>query len=752
MRLVSGDSSNQQRRAHNRRLFDPRPVVVVVAALLMRAVYNLALHPDGHPPWSFIIDEREYFAAAHVLAEGRGFSFFDTALWVRPPLYVALLGAIMLVAGTGYLPVLLVQSALSAATLLPIGWLARNIAGHRAALWTVVLGALYLPFTLFAGLLLSETLFLFLFVLALAALLRTRQLLAQAVPDQHSERPSARVRQRLHLYAWAVLAGALLGLGVLTRANALAFVPLSVLWLVWGAGRSRGAAGQTDDAAGYGKRGGLRLRTSVATASLVLAACIAALLPWVLRNYRAYGVATIDTTAGYNLWLGSVGVRDEQRLQADLRAIPDHAGRQAFALAHAWENIAADPARFIARGVKEMLDLWRPLFSAEERQVAGYTLGRVPAWHLAALLAFDDLLYTAILLLALAGMVLWPPHPFKWLTLLWVLVWVGMAFVFFAVTRFRLPVVAVLLPWAGVGVSMLSTRWKMARVWGGLSRWRRGAVLAGAGAILLVVVPAISVGDIFVGIQRWGQQVPFRRAEGLLREGRPAEAIRLYRQANPDLLDTRYGLAAAYLQTGQIQQALALLRADEPPDRFEPFIIRGEAARLSGDLNSARSFFNARQVQVAGEEALEWAWDHLAPPPVDSIQPGSGLDVGYIRGFYAPETGEGGTQFRWSGPHAEVRGLKMLASSAGRAGINITLSGWRPAGLPAARVVVSIGDRSTGFQPTPGVGWQAYTVEVEAGTATNTNAERFSVDSDAFVPGGQDPRLLGVRVSMVGLR
>ena len=465
MRLVSGDSSNQQRRAHNRQLFDPRPVVVVAAALLMRVAYNLALHPDGHPPWSFIIDEREYFAAAHVLAEGRGFSFFDTALWVRPPLYVALLGAIMRVwgtdtgTGTGYLPVLLVQSALSAATLLSLGWLARNIGGHRAALWTVVLGALYLPFTLFAGLLLSETLFLLLFSLALATLLRTRQLLAQAMHSRNGVRSPARLRQPLRLYGWAVLAGVLLGLGVLTRANALAFVPLSVLWLMWGTTRSVDTAGQADDAGGGGRRwGGLRLRTSVVTAGLVLAACIVALLPWVVRNYRAYGVAAIDTTAGYNLWLGSVGVRDEQRLQADLRAIPDHAGRQAFALAHAWQNIAADPARFIAKGAKETLDLWRPLFSAEERQVAGYTLGRVPAWHLAALLAFDDLLYTAILLLALAGMVLLPSHPFKWLTLLWVLVWVGMAFVFFAVTRFRLPVVAVLLPWAGAGMSMLLTQ------------------------------------------------------------------------------------------------------------------------------------------------------------------------------------------------------------------------------------------------------------------------------------------------------
>jgi hypothetical protein len=153
----------------------------------------------------------------------------------------------------------------------------------------------------------------------------------------------------------------------------------------------------------------------------------------------------VDTTSGYNLWLASVGVRDEPRLQADLLAIPNPADRQGYAYAQAWKNISADPLGFVGKGVKESLDLWRPLFGAEERQISGYALGRVPAWHLTALLVFDDILYVVILVAAVLGLALSPPHPLKSLTGLWVGLWVLVSFIFFAVTRFRLPVVAVLI-------------------------------------------------------------------------------------------------------------------------------------------------------------------------------------------------------------------------------------------------------------------------------------------------------------------
>ena len=388
---------------------DPLVWGVVVLALVLRIAYNVILHADGHPPGSFVIDEREYFGAAHMLAEGRGFSFYDTALWVRPPLYVALLAGLFSLAGDAYVPVLVFQSILSALTLPALGWLALVVAGRKAGRWAMVLGLLYLPFTLFAGLLLSETLFVFLFAWSLVLLLLARESMTRAV-TQHS----ALSTRNLLLLAGA---GVLLGLGVLTRSTAMGFVPLAALWLAWGHVAP--------------------LRRRLLSGAVLLVVCGLTVLPWVARNYAAYGHILVDSTGGYNLWLGSVGVRDEARLQADLLTIPNPAERDSYAFSQGVANIVADPVAFVGKGLKESLDLWRPSFGAEERQVKGFALGRVPTFHLVSLFVFDDLLYLAILLLAVLGLTLGRPHPFKALTGLWIVLWVIVSFVFFAVTRFR---------------------------------------------------------------------------------------------------------------------------------------------------------------------------------------------------------------------------------------------------------------------------------------------------------------------------
>jgi len=609
---------------------------------------------------------------------------------------------------------LMFQSVLGALTLLPLGWLAWRVAGKRAARIAVFLVAIYLPLTLFAGLLLSETLFVFLFACALVALVRAREELSAGW-----SRAAA---------VWLALAGLLLGMGVLTRATALAFMPLAVLWLAL-AGERR------------------ELRTRLAGAGVVLGICVLCLLPWIARNYAAYKrFVLVDTTSGYNLWLASVGVRDEPRLQADLVAIPNPADRQGYAYEQAWKNISADPLGFVGKGIKESLDLWRPLFGAEERQISGYALGRVPAWHLTALLIFDDMLYVVILVAAVAGLALSPPHPLKSLTGLSVGLWVVMSFAFFAVTRFRLPVVAVLIPWAGVGLDLVWARQSIVgRVrdagWG--SRLASAAALVG---IALIVVPAISIGDTWLGIQRWGEQEPYRRAEALLQDHHIQEAIAAYTEANTALSDTRYGLAAAYLQANIPDRALEQLTANEPEDRVEPAIIRGEAARIVGNLDAARSFFNARTLQVQPMEAQRWAWDHLNPPMTSSVQIGSGLDLGYIRGFYGPEKDSSGQPFRWTSDKAEVRGLQP------RAGYELAWSGWRPEGLARAGPTLTWLDKSGGpvgpaksYPLENSTEWTTSRVDNADGAATS-----LSMEPAPFIGAGNDPRLLGVRVTSIG--
>ncbi|HYO48210.1 MAG TPA: hypothetical protein VEW94_00045 [Chloroflexia bacterium] len=373
----------------------------------------------------------------------------------------------------------------------------------------------------------------------------------------------------------------------------------------------------------------------------------------------------------------------------------------------------------------------------------------VPASQLAALFIFDDLLYVAILLLALLGLALTPPHPLKSLTGLWVLRWVLIAFIFFAVTRFRLPIVALLVPWAGVGVTMLASRESVIARFRLVPQWGKLALLGGMLAIGVVVLPALPIDDTLLGVERWGQQEPFRQGEALLRNNKPQEAIAQYKQANQGLIDTRYSLAAAYLQTGQTQEAIALLTSNEPRDRYEPSIIRGEAARMAGDLTSARSLFNARPVQVAGDEALVWAWDHLRPPVTNNLDIGSGLDVGYIRGFYAPEK-EGigdnfhdfGNTFRWTGTDARIRGFCG-------AGNSIEWSGWRPGGQ--AKVIARCQDGApVEFVLANSQDWETTAIELTSDLDRGQTEPGLYFHTDGFIGAGSDPRLLGVRISHIG--
>lgn len=691
---------------------DPLAWALLAAALCIRVLYNLALHPGGHTPLDFVIDEREYFSAAHVFAEGRGFAFYNDFIWVRPPLYVLFLGGLFGLGGGSYQygPLLLAQSVISAASLLPFGLLAGEVGGRAGARWTLGLGALYLPFALFAGLLVSETLFLGFFGFALMAVWQGRQALVRGEARRG--------------YLWLSGAGLLLGCATLTRSTAIVFIFVAALWLLLSLPRAWTPA-----------------RKLMPFAVLALVA-LATLVPWAVRNYSAYHrFIPVDTTGGYNLWLASLGVRDEPRMQAELRGVEGQGERQDYAFARAWETITADPATFVGKGLKESLDLWKPSLSAEENAVRGYPSGRVPAWHMVLLLLLDNVLYIVILLLAICGFALAGPTPLKWLTAGWVLLWVVMSFIFFAVTRFRMPVVASLLPWAGLGMAALLRLGH----WRGTGLLTRVASAVAALVIVVVVVLNVPVEDTLTGIDAWQRQAPYREGERLLGDGRVQEAVESYRRADLNVADTRYGLAAALLQLGSVDEAMSVLRPNEPGDRYEPPILGGQAARMRGNLDTARSFFNARVVQVAGDEALRWAWDHLRPESVQSLELGSGLDVGYVRGFHGPEKDASGRSFRWSIDRAEVRGI-----SGGLC--TLDWNGWRPSGLPPAEVILtptnSQGNDMSGLMKMA----LSNSPEWSATRIPSPPTGRLSglvLEADSFVVSGSDPRLVGVQLAWV---
>ncbi|HMA33057.1 MAG TPA: hypothetical protein VKY74_01150, partial [Chloroflexia bacterium] len=529
----------------SRRLVDPVLLAILCGALLLRLGYPALVGlAERTPLHGFVVDEQEYYGAASVLADGRGLSFYDTFTWTRTPAYVILVATLFGLFGRQTGPVFALQAVLSVLTLYLLAWLAGRAARRAPALGlspraaargAALLGALWLPFTLFANLLLSETLFLLLIAGAFVLLAGW----ADRAPDTGGARPdptppaSPAAREPRLRFVLPLAAGALLGLAALTRSTALAFIPLVALWAGWTAWR----------------QGGWR-RPPWPAPGLLLAGAILLLLPQVGYNYVAYRQLILgDTSSGYNLWLASVGVKDAARLEADLARIPSPADKQAFAYQQALANIAARPGDFLGKGLKESLDLWKINFASEERQVRGFSAGRVPAAHLWSLLAGEDLLYILIVLLGLLGLAASPPDPLPGLVGLWALTWALMAFIFFAVTRFRFPVIALLLPWAPLGAAYirhLLPRRRQAQAGGPVPRpsWK-SAALFGLGALFLLVVgPTLPWSETVLGATQWGRQQPYRAALPLIGGADSAAALALLRQADPAIPDTQFAVDA----------------------------------------------------------------------------------------------------------------------------------------------------------------------------------------------------------------
>ncbi|HET6952915.1 MAG TPA: glycosyltransferase family 39 protein [Acidimicrobiales bacterium] len=238
--------------------------------------------------------------------------------------------------------------------------------------------------------------------------------------------------------------GAVVGLGLgclcLLRAEAVALVPLSGLWLVWTSGR---------DAA---RRPGLRLAPA---ATLVLAA---ATLPglWLVRNAVTFDrpVATITTTGGKNLWIGNhAGASGSQKnfeipgpLESELVDLPagdDYEVRaDGVFLRRALHDMRDDPLGTVLRDLrKAVLLLGADLH--DPRNLNPLYLGP----------------YLAVAALGVAGFVRWrrAQAPGEvWLVGGYVAVAVAVPVAFFALARYRLPIEVMLVIFAASAAATLA--------------------------------------------------------------------------------------------------------------------------------------------------------------------------------------------------------------------------------------------------------------------------------------------------------
>jgi len=212
-------------------------LVLFLVALAIRAGWGISRAEEIAFP-----DEKAYLEIATNFLAGKGFVTDGGSVATRTPLYPLFLAAVIKFFGRNYLAVRLFQALLGAFLPLLVYFLAKTYFRENEARFAGAVAAIYPFFIFYTGLLLSETLFLSLFLLALFLLRRAFQ------------------KGNVSL---ALSGGLVMGLASLVRPSAFLFLPFAVpFWLLFA-------------------RKKLRAAKSVAVALL---AFFIILFPWALRN------------------------------------------------------------------------------------------------------------------------------------------------------------------------------------------------------------------------------------------------------------------------------------------------------------------------------------------------------------------------------------------------------------------------------------------------------------------------------------
>jgi 4-amino-4-deoxy-L-arabinose transferase-like glycosyltransferase len=289
-------------------------LLLVAGALALRIAYV-----DATPNYALRHDAVDYDTHARSIAEGQGYSktlAHGRATAFRPPGYPYFLGGVYKVFGVERAPAAkrlrvarIAQAFVGTAIVALVGVLAAQLWGWAVGLVALGLSAVYVPLITVGGAVMSEPLF------------DAFMLGALVLAVHHRRSP--------HRYRWALLAGFVGGLAILTRANAFVLlIPLA--WAVWDGRPWRSPAA---------------LGPPVA---LVLVALLT-LVPWTIRNARElHAFVPVSTQFGSAL-AGTYNdaVRADTQNPAawqGLKHIPDYA--------HLWDQVRVTPEPVLERKLR----------------------------------------------------------------------------------------------------------------------------------------------------------------------------------------------------------------------------------------------------------------------------------------------------------------------------------------------------------------------------------------------------------------
>lgn len=400
-----------------------------------------------------IFDQISYDGLAQRIVGGYGFSFAEehwpatrggepTAHWSY--LYTLYLAGIYGLFGIQPVVARLLQAVIAGLLHPWLTWrLGRRVFGPRAGLVAAGLSAVYIYFVYYAGGLLTET---FYFLGILWSLDCAMRITAQG------DRPKWRL--------WLEL-GAAIGVTALLRQLFLLFAPFIFLWIWWNLPRAGVTAARPSPAL-HGVRW-------PALKGLLVTGCVIVLLiaPWTIRNYRAFGILVpLNTNAGFAFFWGNhpiYGTQFVPLLPADgpsyqdlipveLRPLNEGQLDQAL-LKEGLRFVAQDPVRYLLLSLSRTREYFKFWPSSGSGFISN--VSRVGSFGL--LLPFMLYgLWCAIPLLRR------PSHPAQraqiMLLLLFMVVYTLLHLLTWALVRYRLPVDAVLLSFAALGMGDLWQR------------------------------------------------------------------------------------------------------------------------------------------------------------------------------------------------------------------------------------------------------------------------------------------------------
>ena len=324
----------------------PRPsrtlLVIIIVSVVLRIGMSLALGAqlNGLPG---IADQVSYHTLAQSLVEGRGFSF-GTAWWPMTAasaptahwsfLYTPFLAAIYSVFSPNPMAVRLIQ-ALVVGVLQPVlaYLIGRRAFGETAGLAAAALTAVYAYFVYYSATLMTEPFY-------LTAILASLYLATRFADELNTPNESSS-----HQLRWAVALGIVLGATVLLRQVFLLFVPVILLW-IWLAG-------------------GRRKAVKVALPALIVGLMV---LPFTLFNYSRFGrFVLLNTNAGFAFFWANHPIYGTQfqpilpeemgsyqdLIPEELRGL-DEAALDQELLRRGLEFVTEDPMRYIQLSISRI--------------------------------------------------------------------------------------------------------------------------------------------------------------------------------------------------------------------------------------------------------------------------------------------------------------------------------------------------------------------------------------------------------------